>query len=136
MKVLIDTCIVIDALQNRVPFSENAQKIFLLVAEKQFCGYITAKSLSDIYYITHKATHDDKTTRNILLKLLSLFCIADTTADDCRKAISSPVSDYEDAIMIESALREKMDYIVTRNITDYTRSSVPILDPEKFLILF
>ena len=29
MKVLIDTCIIIDALQDRKPFSKHAQQIFL-----------------------------------------------------------------------------------------------------------
>ena len=28
MKVLVDTCIIIDALQSRVPFAEVTQKIF------------------------------------------------------------------------------------------------------------
>ena len=28
MKVLIDTCVIIDALQSRKPFSENAEKSF------------------------------------------------------------------------------------------------------------
>ena len=51
MRVLIDTCIIIDALQSRVPFAEAAQKIFIYSANKQFEGYITAKSVTDIYYV-------------------------------------------------------------------------------------
>ena len=34
MKVLVDTCIIIDALQSRVPFAEVAQKIFIHSANK------------------------------------------------------------------------------------------------------
>jgi rRNA-processing protein FCF1 len=36
MRVLIDTCVIIDALQSRAPFAEVAQKIFLYSANKQF----------------------------------------------------------------------------------------------------
>ena len=36
MRALIDTCVIIDALQNREPFAEDAQKIFLAVANKRF----------------------------------------------------------------------------------------------------
>lgn len=36
MRVLVDTCIIIDALQSRVPFAEAAQKIFIYTANKQF----------------------------------------------------------------------------------------------------
>lgn len=44
MRVLVDTCVIIDALQSRVPFAEDAQKIFIHSANKHFEGYITAKS--------------------------------------------------------------------------------------------
>ena len=49
MRVLVDTCVIIDALQSRVPFAEDAQRIFIYSANNQFEGYITAKSVTDIY---------------------------------------------------------------------------------------
>ena len=69
MRVLVDTCVIIDALQSRAPFSEVAQKLFIYSANKQFEGYITAKSVTDIYYLTHRLTHNDVETRKILSKL-------------------------------------------------------------------
>ena len=63
MRVLVDTCVIIDALQSRAPFSEAAQKLFIYSANKQFEGYITAKSVTDIYYLTHRLTHNDVETR-------------------------------------------------------------------------
>ena len=129
MRVLIDTCVIIDALQNREPFSEDAQTIFLMAANKQFSGYITAKSVTDIYYLTHRTTHSDQKSREILSKLFKLFEPLDTDGIDCRRAIPSPVSDYEDAVMIETAEREEVDCIVTRNLHDYTKSSVKVLSP-------
>ncbi len=135
MRVLIDTCIIIDALQSRIPFSEHAQKIFLHAANKQFNGFITAKSCADIYYLTHKVTHNDAETRKILGKLYTLFQILDTASLDCRKALSSEMTDYEDAIMAETALRSEMDMIVTRNVKDYNKTSMKVYDPESFLML-
>ena len=135
MRVLIDTCIIIDALQSRVPFAEAAQKIFLSSANKKFEGYITAKSVTDIYYLTHRLTHSDMETRKILSKLFMLFHLLDTTSLDYRKAISSEMNDYEDAIMVETAVRSGMDCIVTRNIKDYTKAAVNVLDPLAFLKL-
>ncbi len=133
MRALIDTCIVIDALQNREPFCKEAQAIFLAVANKQFTGFLTAKSVTDIYYLTHRHTHSDKETRIVLSKLFSLFELLDTAGMDCRKAISSDISDYEDAVMVESALRANMDCIVTRNIKDYTKSQVSVYASIDFL---
>lgn len=133
MRVLIDTCVIIDALQNREPFSKEAQTIFLMAANEQFAGYLTAKSVTDIYYLMHGTTHSDKDSRVILSKLFKLFEPLDTDGIDCRRAIPSPVSDYEDAVMIETAEREEVDCIVTRNLHDYSRSSVKVLSPGDFI---
>jgi predicted nucleic acid-binding protein len=135
MRVLIDTCVIIDALQSRAPFAEAAQKIFLYSANKQFEGYITAKASADIYYLTHRLTHSDMETRKILSKLYTLFHLLDTTSLDCRKAISSEISDYEDAIMVETAIRSEIDCIVTRNVKDYAKSSVTVYEPDALIAL-
>lgn len=135
MRVLIDTCVIIDALQSRAPFAEAAQKIFLYSANKQFEGYITAKAATDIYYLTHRLTHSDIETRKILSKLYTLFNLLDTASLDCRKAISSDIRDYEDAVMVETAIRSEMDCIVTRNVKDYEKSSVKVYEPLAFLAL-
>ena len=133
MRALIDTCIIVDALQSRQPFCAEAQEIFLAAANKRFSGFITAKSATDIYYITHRYTHNDKDTRTILNTLFGLFDLLDTAGMDCRRAISSDISDFEDAVMVESALRCDIDSIVTRNLKDYTKSSVPVYAPSCLL---
>ncbi len=135
MRVLIDTCVIIDALQSREPFAENAQKIFLYAANKQFEAYITAKASTDIYYLMHRYTHSDSECRKILNKLYVLFHLLDTTSLDCRKALSSEIADYEDAIMAETAIRSDIDYIVTRNTKDYCKSVIKVCDPVTFLTL-
>ena len=133
MKVLIDTCVIVDVLQNRKPFCEKAQTLFLAAANNQFTGCITAKSVTDIYYLTHRYTHDDKASRAVLNKLFMIFEVLDTAGMDCRHAIPSAISDFEDAVMAETALRAEMDCIVTRNIKDFANSPVPVFTAEEFL---
>ncbi|MDY2637422.1 MAG: PIN domain-containing protein [Phascolarctobacterium sp.] len=133
MIVLLDTCVIIDVLQDRQPFAEAAKKIFIAVANKQIEGCITAKSVADIYYLTHKATHSNEKSREILAKLFTLFSLLNTTGDDCKNALFSPIADYEDAIMVETAKNAGIDYIVTRNIKDYSKSPVKVTSPAEFL---
>lgn len=133
MRALIDTCVIVDVLQSREPFVADAQRIFLLAANQQFIGCITAKSTTDIYYLTHRLTHDDKSSRAVLSKLFTLFEVVDTAGMDCRRAIPSEVTDYEDAVMIETALRTEVDCIVTRNTRDYSRSPVTVYTPGEFV---
>ena len=133
MRAVIDTCVVVDALQSREPFREDAQAIFLLCANRQFEGFLTAKAVTDIYYLTHRQTHSDKATRDVLSKLCALFGLLDTTAIDIRKAISAEVSDFEDAVMLETAMRSGVDCVVTRNTKDYARALIPVYTPAEFI---
>lgn len=133
MRALLDTCVIIDAMQNREPFSKDAQELFLAAANNLFVGCITAKASTDIYYLMHRHTHSDKMSREVLNKLFSLFEVADTAGIDCRRAIPSLVSDFEDAVMIETAARTEVDCIVTRNEQDFAKSAVPVLSPKDFL---
>jgi predicted nucleic acid-binding protein len=133
MKALIDTCIIIDALQNRDPFADDAKAIFRAAANNIFTGCITAKAVTDIYYLTHRTVHSDAKARAILTKLFMLFDVVDTVGMDVRRAISSPLSDYEDAVMVETAIREEADCIVTRNTRDYTDSPIPVYAPADFV---
>ena len=41
---------------------------------------------------------------------------------------------YEDAVMIESAVRIEADFIMTRNINDYKKSPDPVILPEDFIL--
>jgi len=133
MRALIDTCVILDAIQSREPFAKEAADILLLAANNVFTGCMTAKSSTDIYYIAHRSTHSDEVSRSILNKLYALFELLDTAAMDCRRAIPSPVKDFEDAVMIETAVRTEMDCIVTRNTKDYSLSSIPVYTPGEFL---
>lgn len=133
MRVLVDTCVVVDVLQNREPFAADAQAIFLAAANQQIQAYITAKSVTDIYYLTHRLTHSDHETRDILAKLLCLFDLLDTAAIDCRQALASEMSDYEDAVMAATAVRTEMNCIVTRNRKDYTKAKITVYTPHELI---
>jgi predicted nucleic acid-binding protein len=135
MRAVIDTCVIVDALQSREPFCGEAQSIFLLCANRQFDGFLTAKAITDIYYLTHRQTHDDKAAHGVLTKLCALFGLLDTTVIDIRKAISAEISDFEDAVMVETALRSDADCIVTRNIKDYSKAPLPVYTPTRFIEL-
>lgn len=132
MKILFDTCVIIDVLQSRQPFCADGQKLFTSVAEGKIKGFITPNSVTDIFYLTHRALHDNKKAKKILGTLFEFFAIIDTTAGDCHNALHSSVADFEDAVVCACAEREKIDYIVTRNIKDYKNArTVKALTPKE-----
>lgn len=131
MKALIDTNIIIDALQSRDGFNRDAKEVILCAPD--FGGCVTANSVTDIYYLQHQYFHDRETTKENLIEVLRLFDILDTIAEDCRNALRSSIADFEDAVMVEAAMREGVDVIVTRNKKDFKGSPVEVLTPKEFL---
>ena len=52
------------------------------------------------------------------------------TIDDC---IRSEFDDFEDAMQYFSAMRENIDYIVTRNKKDFKAAQIPVFEPQEFI---
>ena len=98
---------------------------------KVFCQALS--SATDIYYISHRCTHSDVESRKNLRALLTIVGMLDSTAIDVLQSLSSDISDFEDAVMVETAKRASVDCIVTRNQKDYAKSPVPVFSPGEFL---
>ena len=133
MKALIDTCVIVDILQKRDPFYAAAMEILLAVSNKKCTGILTAKSITDIYYILRRSIHNEQEVRKLVRVLFTLFEVVDTFSIDCELALSSTIKDYEDAIMVETGSRVGAECIVTRNLKDYKLSTLPVLSPDQFL---
>lgn len=133
MRILVDTNIIIDALTGREPFREATEQVFLIAANRAEDMYITASSVTDIYYLVRKHLHSTEQSKDVMSKLCELFYILDVTSGDCMDALASEIKDYEDAVVACCAYRSQIDYIVTRNIKDYAASKVQAISPEKFV---
>ena len=48
-------------------------------------------------------------------------------------ALRSKLTDFEDAVQVESAKQSGIGIIITRNKTDFVKSDVSIFTPEEFL---
>lgn len=132
MKALIDTCVIVDVLQKREPFYKSAMDIVLAVSNRRCLGVLTAKSVTDVYYILRRSIHKEEEVRKLLRILFTLFDVEDTFSTDCQLALGSPMKDYADAIMVQTAIRVSADCIVTRNLKDYRFSALPVFSPDEF----
>lgn len=132
MKVLIDTNIILDVLCKRPDFYKDSAKVFKLCEVKRISGVISALSVPNIMYILRKELDAEK-TKEILDNLSLIFSIADLKADDLKKAVDMEFKDYEDAVQSACAARIKANYIITRNIRDFTMSKVSAIKPTELL---
>ena len=135
MRIYLDTCVIIDYLSSRVPFSEDAEKILTLVANNKIYAYISASSITDIHYILKKHFQDEQITRKYMIKVLSLIEILDTLSYNIKTVFDSPINDFEDALIEEISYQNKLSYIVTRNTKDFKNSRVKVVTPKKLLTI-
>lgn len=133
MKVLVDTNIILDVLCRRPGFYEDSVKVLKLCEVKQIEGAVSALSIPNIIYIMRKEL-DAKKTKEVLNKLSLIFTIVDLKADDLKRAAKMSFKDYEDAVQSACASRIRANYIITRNIKDFTESRIPAIRPAELRI--
>lgn len=137
MRVLLDTNVIVDVLQRREPWFQSASLLFLAIARQEITGCISAKQAADIHYFARKQftgeENVDAKARAILSKLFSLVEVIDCLGTDCHNALTVANSDYEDALLIIAAKRERIDAIITRNPVHFQVSPVPVYSPDEFI---
>jgi predicted nucleic acid-binding protein len=133
MTVLLDTNVIMDALQERQPFDAEAKEILLRAQNGEFTCYFTANAVTDIFYLYHKA-RDLKSARQVMNFLLATYKIVSVTHEDCINAMSIPIEDFEDALVSACAKKAGADYIISRD-DKYLRddSPVKVIEPKDFL---
>jgi len=133
MRILVDTNIVLDVLLRRTDFFNASYNVLKLSTLDKAEVLVTANAITDIYYILRRANKNADKSKEVIIQLLKLVGIADAIASDIMNALSSKVTDFEDALVGAIARRVKADYIVTRNTKDFSNSPVPAIDPINFL---
>ena len=134
-RILIDTNVLLDYLLTREPFYEDAKEIVQACVKGQVKGVIAVHSISNMFFILRK-DYDAKERREVLLNLCLIF---DVEGIDKVKLLSGlqneNFSDFEDCLQMECARAYNAEYIITRNLTDYTASEVKAILPKDFLRL-
>lgn len=132
MKILVDTNILLDVLNNREPYFEDSLNVFKMCELKQLEGYVSALSIPNIVYILRKNLKKDD-VKQIIQTLSMIFNICDLKASDLINASNLNFDDYEDAIQSICAENIKADYIATRNKKDFIQSEIKAITPAELM---
>lgn len=119
--ILFDTNIMLDIALDRSPFVDDAVKVFQLLDTQIIAGYITANSITDIYYIVRKA-RGHREGMAFIADLLNLVQVIGVDQSVIEGALNIGMKDFEDAIQLVCAKKANLDVIITRNETDYEKS--------------
>jgi predicted nucleic acid-binding protein len=133
-KVLIDLNIILDFLNKR-NFHQEAAQLINMCVEKKLSGFICAHEVTTLSYFLLKEQKDKAKVINTITALLDIFNIISIDESILRDSLISPISDYEDAVIEVSSMKNNIDYIISRNISDFKLSRIPTYTPEQFFLL-
>jgi predicted nucleic acid-binding protein len=133
VRVLIDTNIVLDFLLQREPFSQDAESLFQVIEAGQVIGYVTATTLTDIFYISRKHTRNVEQARQAVSETLIAMVICPIDRAVLESAFHSGLVDFEDAVQIFGAVAQGLDGILTRDDKGFLSSPIPVLSIQELL---
>lgn len=132
MRILLDSDVILDLVLSRQSHFADAHEIFRANARNEFRAFVSAIAVLNVNYFAEK--ENDRAFALIEIeKLLSLLTVCAVDEKMLKKALISPVTDYEDAVQCESAMAEGLDAIVTRNLKDFRNSPIPAYSSNEFL---
>lgn len=133
MLVLIDANVILDILEKRKPFYEASNEVLSLCATRKINGCIALHSVSNIFYILRKH-YSAENRKRLLLGILDFLQVANVDHENVRHALErNDFSDFEDCLQDECAVQNNADYIITRNIDDFSNSNISAVTPSDFL---
>ncbi|MDR0474058.1 MAG: PIN domain-containing protein [Treponema sp.] len=122
MTLLIDTNVILDIIEKREPFFQASFAVIQQAVVSKHKSLFCASSVKDIFYLVKRHTGSIEIAKTAVTQLLTLVHICDTTADDIKKARALAMTDFEDAVLVATGVRENADCIISRNIKDFTNS--------------
>ena len=135
MVALIDTNVAINYLTNRADENSLAStRLITLCGEGTVEGYIASCSIPIIWYVLRK--YPDKDRRSMLRNLCTVLTVAGVSQENITAALDKEdFADFEDCVQDQCAQDIEADYIITCNISDFSKSVIPAITPNDFLQL-
>lgn len=129
----LDSDVILDFLLDRDPFNFSADEIFEKALNKEIQIYFSSLSVANIHYLLRKQ-YGNEGALNKISELVSFCKILPVSDKEIFAAMKSGFSDFEDAIQYFTAIQNpEIKGIITRNLSDYRKSEIPVFSPESFL---
>ena len=130
-RVLYDTNVLLDVTLRREPHLAASAAALDAVGQGQVEGYIAGHAVTTLFYLLQRELGATK-SRRVLADLLAKMHVAPVTDAGIRQALSGPFKDFEDAVSHAAAQEAGVAVIVTRNVGDFAKGTIPAILPEVF----
>ena len=130
-RLFLDTNIIVDLLERREPFCQDAVRLFTRAYNKHIQVLVSPMTYATASFLLRK--HGPEGVRSLLTKLRQLSHVTTANERPVDDSIVSQFKDFEDAMQYSSALKAKADIIITRNGKDFTASQIPVMTATEYL---
>jgi predicted nucleic acid-binding protein len=135
MNVLLDTNVLLDFILEREPFVAAAEQVFEAAKHHSIQLFMTATTITDLFYIAKKEIGKDRSLE-IIEDLLQFVEVAAVDKLVILDALRSELADFEDAVQECASKEAGVSVIVTRNEADFKNSTLEIYSPEDFVNIY
>jgi predicted nucleic acid-binding protein len=132
MRLMLDLNVLLDVVQRREPFYKASASVLSRVIGGEDSGSIPSHALTTLYYVVQKFSGKQEADGFVDWLLLHLEIVPQDRAQFIR-ARCLQMSDFEDAALASAAEAYRCDLIVSRNVSDFEGSPVPVMTPDEFL---
>lgn len=135
MRLMIDTNVVLDVLLERKEFYDNSKAVLDSCERKKILGFVSASSITDIFYLVRRALRNTDETYKIIGALLNIVGVLNVTEVDVQRAFLKRAKDFEDCLLAESAKSNNCVGIVTRDAKDFQDFNIKLYSPEQLILI-
>ena len=133
MKLLIDTNVILDMVFQRNG-CDNSMELFREIRNNGDSAYITASSVTDLFYIIRKEVHNMEQTYDIMENIFKLVSVLSVTEKEIQDAFKLRWKDFEDCVQYMTGKNNAVDYIITVNKKDYADAKLPVQTPSDWIM--
>ncbi len=130
--ILLDTNVILDFAMRRGEHYVFARRIMKEIANGRLIAHISASQITDIYYFLEKNFSHEEAIR-MIADLIESIRVIGVDKQTIRKALASPMSDFEDAVQAVAAKEFDLDIVVTRDGKGFRDSGLRVYSPQEFL---
>ncbi len=132
-KIFADTNIVLDLLSRRDPFFEDAATLFSMADNLQIELSVSSLIVANTSY-TLLRQMDSHKAKSVLRKLRLILKILPLDDKIIGLALNDETfSDFEDGLQYFTALENRQDLIITRNLKDFKNSKLPVMTAGQYI---
>lgn len=131
-RLLLDTNVLLDAMEPGRPESNEACKVLERCNGGGDMGMACAMSLKDVYYVLCKL-RGEALAREGVHMLMGLVVVAPTGAEEVDLAMRSNEPDFEDGLVRATAELNGVDFIITRDRSAFANTKVRSVSAAQYL---